>query len=342
MMKNKARIIAAIMMTLPFSTWAHVKWFVNYGVEQTPVSIATMTGAMSFWILLAFSTAVIFATSVLDRRLASFIDLPRCRPLLNRAHNYVPQVVRWGVAVFFLVLGVFYPQVILTPELVVTNPWLKYIHLVIALTAVSRRTSFFAGFLIILLFLYAVQLYGANHMLDYFIFIGIAVYFITQSTLPQQAYGKELEFLRLMLCYSFLWGAIEKFLHPGLYYQLLTTHSYLAMGLNWEFFVRASGFVELCLIWHIYTGRLAGYASIALFAVIVIMAFIPFGLTDFVGHLLFIFPLVAMLLTPRKGHLFRTATGNTLAFLVMLIILLLFSYASYNVLQFGLHTHIHH
>ncbi|WP_007372393.1 hypothetical protein [Kosakonia radicincitans] len=339
MMKSKARILASIIMCLPFSAMAHVKWFVNYGVEQTPLSMTSLTGAMSFWLLLAFSTAVIFATSVLDRKLPSFIDCHRCQPFLNHAHNYVPQIVRWGAALFFLVLGAFFPQVILTPELVVANPWLRYIHLIIALTAFSRKTSFFSGFLIILLYLYAVQLYGANHMLDYFIFIGIAVYLITQSTLKQQAYGKELEFLRLILCYSFLWGAIEKFLHPGLYYQLLTTHSYLAMGLNWEFFVRACGFVELCLIWHIFSGRLAGYACIGLFAIIVVLAFIPFGITDFVGHLVFIFPLVALLLTPRKTHLFRTATASTLAFLLTLAILLFFSYTAYNVLQFNLHIH---
>lgn len=338
-MKSKARILAAIIMCLPFSAMAHVKWFVNYGVEQTPLSIASLTGATSFWLLLALSTAIIFATSVLDRKLPSFIDCSRCQPFLYTAHNYVPEIIRWGTALFFLILGAAFPQVILTPELVVANPWLRYVHLIIAVTAFYRRTSFFSGFLIILLYFYAVQLYGANHMLDYFIFIGLAVYLITQSTLKQQAYGKELEFLRLILCYSFLWGAIEKFLHPGLYYQLLTTHSYLAMGLNWEFFVRAAGFVELCLIWHIFSGRLAAYACIALFAMVVVLAFIPFGMTDFVGHLIFIFPLVGMLLTPRKTPLFRTATMNTLAFLLTLAMLLLFSYAAYNVLQFKLHVH---
>ncbi len=338
-MKSKALILAAIAMGLPLSASAHVKWFVNYGVEQTPLSLQAMTSAMSFWILLAFSTAIIFCTSVLDRKLPSFIDCKRYKPFLAHAHDYVPRMIRCGTALFFLVLGIYFPQVILTPELVVANPWLRYVHLVIALAAFARRTSFLSGFIIILLYFYAVQLYGANHMLDYFIFPGIAVYLITQSTLKQQAYGKELEFLRLIVCYSFLWGAIEKFLHPGLYYQLLTTHSYLAMGLNQAFFVRACGFVELCLIWHIFSGRLASYACIGLFAIIVVLAFIPFGLTDFVGHLVFIFPLVAILLTPRKTHLFRTATGNTLAFLLTLIILLGFSYASYTVLQVNLHTH---
>ncbi|WMU73262.1 hypothetical protein OQ483_02135 [Enterobacter bugandensis] len=86
---------------------------------------------------------------------------------------------------------------------------------------------------------------------------------------------------------------------------------------------------------------LAGYAGIAVLAIIVVLAFIPFGLTDFIGHFLFIIPLVAVLLTPRKKLLFRTATVSTIAFLLMFFILMLFGYVSYYLLHFNLHPHLH-
>ncbi|WMU73267.1 hypothetical protein OQ483_02160 [Enterobacter bugandensis] len=179
-----------------------------------------------------------------------FTERPNFEALLKQSHSYIPVIMRWGTGIFFLTLGVFYPSVILTPELIIENPWLKYVHFLIAFTAFSDKTSFVAGFGIIFLYSYAVQLYGTFHMLDYIIFIGTGVYLITRTFIPHREYAVALELLRFVLCYSFLWGAVEKFMQPDFFYQLLTDHSYLAMGLNWEFYVRACGFVELCLAWH--------------------------------------------------------------------------------------------
>ncbi|WP_342322681.1 hypothetical protein AAEY27_20810 [Kosakonia sp. BYX6] len=339
-MKPNARIIiAAMLMALPVSAWAHVKWFVNYNASMAPESLAFIASSTSFWALLVFATAVIFATSVVDRNVLSLTDCPRFQPLIARAQNGVPGIMHWGIGAFFLVLGAFYPNVILTPELIVANPWLVYVHLAIAITAVSRKTSVIAGCLILFLYSYAVQLYGAFHMLDYLLFVALAIYLITQNLLPTGANARVLALLRLVLCYSFLWGGVEKFMQPNLYYQLLANHPYLAMGLDWAFFVRGCGFVELCLVWHIYSGKLAGYASIAVFALIAVLAFIPFGLTDVVGHFAFIIPLVAILLTPRKTVLFRSATANTAAFLGLLLFLLLFGAMSHAVLQFNTQMH---
>ena len=340
-MIDKKRTAAASIMVLPLMASAHVKWFVDYDTTKAPESLAQMTDPLDFWSLLIFSIAVVFVTSVLDRKIPSLTDRPQFNEWLAKSHNVIPEIMRWGTGLFFLILGVCYPHVILTPELLIENPWLKYIHYAIAITALSRRTSFIAGFGILFLYSYAIQLYGVFHMLDYFIFVGTGVYLITQTILPQRAYGMELELLRFVLCYSFLWGAVEKFMQPDLFYQLLEDHSYLAMGLNWEFYVRACGFVELCLAWHIYTGKLAGYASIGVLATIVVLAFIPFGLTDFIGHFLFIIPLVAVLLTPRKTFVFRTAIASTAGFIMISIALLLFGYMSYYVLHFDLHPHLH-
>lgn len=91
-------------------------------------------------------------------------------------------------------------------------------------------------------------------------------------------------------------------MHPELFHQLLTEHNYLTMGLDWSFFIRASGFVEFCCAWHIYSGRAAGYAGIGVMGFFVTVAVIPFGMIDFIGHFLFIIPLVAILFIPRKSH----------------------------------------
>lgn len=103
------------------------------------------------------------------------------------------------------------------------------------------------------------------------------------------------------------------------------------------FFVRACGFIEFCCTWHIYTGKSASYAAIGVLAMFVVLAFIPFGLTDFIGHFLFIIPLIAILFSPKKADFKFSALSSTLFFLCSLVIYFVFAYTSYYILHFQLH-----
>lgn len=114
----------------------------------------------------------------------------------------------------------------------VENPAMRYVHALIALTAFHRRTSLIAGVGILFLYSYATQLYGTFHMLDYLVFIGTGVYLIMQTLGGDKVRGLTIELVRFTLAYSFLWGAIEKFMQPDLFYHLLEEHSYLAMGMD--------------------------------------------------------------------------------------------------------------
>lgn len=333
-------VIFILALLLPTEATAHVKWFVNYDTTHEPISLAQMLQSVEFIVLLLLSTLVIFLTSVLDRKLASPVDVVRWQPALYRLEHYVPQIMRYGTSAFFLTLAIGFPNIILTPELIIDNPTLCYVHGLIAVTAFHRRTSLIAGVAILFLYSYAVQLYGTFHMLDYLVFIGTAVYLIMQTLRPEVIRGLSIELVRFTLAYSFLWGAIEKFLQPELFFQLLGEHSYLAMGMDWSFFIRCCGFVEFCCAWHIYSGRAAGYAGIGMMAFFVTVAVIPFGMIDFIGHFLFIIPLIAILFTPRKTALFATATGNTLGFVLALMLYLAVSYATYYMLHYYLHLHL--
>lgn len=331
-----------LMAMLPLTAAAHVKWFVDYNTENRPASLLNMLQSVEFMGLLVLATIVIFLTSVLDRKLASPVDVPEWQPKLTLLENCVPAIMRYGTSAFFLTLTLGFPHIILTPELVVENPAMRYVHALIALTAFHRRTSLIAGVGILFLYSYATQLYGTFHMLDYLVFIGTGVYLIMQTLGGDKVRGLTIELVRFTLAYSFLWGAIEKFMQPDLFYHLLEEHSYLAMGMDWEFFVRAAGFVEFCCAWHIFSGRAAGYAGIGLMAFFVIAAVIPFGMIDFIGHFLFIIPLIAVLFTPRKVPLCRTACGSTFAFLVALALYLLVAYAAWYMLYFYLHLDLFH
>lgn len=325
---------------MPVCSQAHVKWFVDYDTTNAPETLASLLSSFSFLGLALLSVMAIFVTSVLDRKWMSPVDRTEWQPHLSALRRMIPDIMRFGSSAFFLTLATGFPNIILTPELVVNNPWLHYLHWLIGLTAFHRRSSFIAGMGIIFLYSYAIELYGTFHMMDYVVFVGTAVYLIMQSVRLQGLQGVELELLRLTLCCSFIWGGIEKFLQPELFYQLLSDHAYLAMGLDWQFFVRAAGFVEICCAWHIYSGRLAGYASIGVLAISVLAAVIPFGVIDFVGHFLFIIPLIAVLFAPRETPLFKTASGSTLAFILMMVVLFAIAYLSYYLLHYHLHPQL--
>lgn len=336
-MKNRLLAAVILLLTVPFIAYAHVKWFVEFDTSKEPESLYAIIREPQLWWLMALSIVVIYITSWLDREWISPVDRPEWQDKLAILQSFAPDIMRYGTGLFFLGLSAGFPYIMLTPELVTDNPLLRYIHIIIGVTAFHRRSSFIAGLGILFLYSYAVQLYGTFHMLDYLVFVGTAFYLIMQSIRPKGESGQEIELLRLVLCYSFLWGAIEKFMQPDLFFQLLKEHPYLAMGMDWEFFVRGCGFVEFCCAWHILTGKLAGYAAIGLMAFFVVAALIPFGLIDFVGHFLFIVPLLAITFTPRRTLPVASALGSTAAFIATLVFLTLFAYASYYVLHYQLH-----
>ncbi len=334
------RFLTMGILLLPFAAAAHVKWFVDYNMEHRPAALLDLVQSGDFMALVILATGVIFLTSILDRKLPSPVDISAWQPALTRLERYAPVVLRCGTAFFFLTLTLGFPHIILTPELVIHNPAMRYVHALIALTAFHRRTCLIAGAGILFLYSYATQLYGTFHMLDYLVFVGVGVHLISQTLCGTEARGLPIEVVRFTLAYSFLWGAIEKFMQPALFHQLLAEYSYLAMGLDPDFFIRASGFVEFCCAWQIFSGRAAGYAGIGLMAFFVIGAVIPFGMIDFIGHFLFIVPLTAILLVPRRVPLCRTASGSTLAFVTTFALFLLTAYAAWYMLYFYLHPHL--
>ncbi|WP_350262581.1 hypothetical protein AAF463_24775 (plasmid) [Pantoea sp. BJ2] len=332
--------LIAVLILFSSVASAHVKWFVNYDTTRAPVPFYETFITVPMLLLLALSLGVIYVTSCLDRLWPAPADLPKWRPLVEKIRNFVPALMRWGTSVFFALLFFFFPDIILTPDLVIDNPGLIWVHLLIALSAPHYKTSFIAGLGILFLYGYAIQLYGLFHMIDYLIFVGTAVYLIVQSVKNTGLITFALEIVRLTSCFAFMWGAIEKFMQPILYEQLLTNHDYLLMGIDMDLYIKAAGFVEFCLTWHILTGKLASFASLVILFILVTLAFIPFGMTDFIGHFLLIVPLIAILSSPREQPVFERSATSTLAFMFTFCFFLMLSYTSYYLLHYQLHLHL--
>jgi uncharacterized membrane protein YphA (DoxX/SURF4 family) len=161
----------------------------------------------------------------------------------------------------------------------------------------SRRTSWLGALGMLGLFALAAAEYGAFHMLDYPIFLGIAAYLVIDSR--RGAAGRDLAnlMLRVSTGLSLLWGGIEKFAYPEWSYMLLQQRPELTMGFNPEFFLVAAGFVEVCAAFLLIAGLLASRAAAALLLAFMVAGIVLFGMVDAVGHLLIMVPLVMIILS---------------------------------------------
>jgi len=327
---NRA-FLAGFVALLPAVCLAHVKWFVDFDTTKPPLSLQGTLSAPLFWQLLILSTLVILATSILDRKIPDFASRAGISEFFEKVNPWVPKLMRFGTSLFFLVLAIGYPKIILTPELVSDNPYLRYVHLAIAITAFSWRTSFVAGIGIILVYAYAVDKYGMFHMLDYIVFIATGAYLINETVIKGAPANKLIEFVRFALCSCLAWGAIEKFAHPQLFFDLLATHTYITLGFDWTLVVMAAGFVEFCCAYHLYTGKTASFGAAAVLAFFFFIAIIPFGFIDLVGHFLFIIPLVAIVLTPRQFKPSFNSIVNAGVFVVAVFAYMLVAYGAFYV-----------
>ena len=68
----------------------------------------------------------------------------------------------------------------------------------------------------------------------------------------------------------------------------MTQHPGMALGFNPEFYMVAAGYVEFCAAYLLITGLLSARASALLLLVLFLVAIMPFGRVDAVGHLVII------------------------------------------------------
>ena len=143
---------------------------------------------------------------------------------------------------------------ILTPELKTDAQWIRWLQLGIALLVLIPRTAFLAGIGIIFLYGYAMAMYGIFHLLDYPIFLGVALYLIIDSLYGEGRRELAHSLLRVMTAVTLLWAGIEKFAYPEWSFQLIQGQPGMALGLDPEFFMVAAGFVEFCAAYLLLTG----------------------------------------------------------------------------------------
>jgi hypothetical protein len=104
--------------------------------------------------------------------------------------------------------------IILTPELTTTSTVIPWLQLFFAACLLSRQTLIIAALGIVFLFGVAIENYGAFHLADYPIFLGIAAY-IGAIGLGTTIFGfRPMDVLRWSTAITLMWASVEKWAYP--------------------------------------------------------------------------------------------------------------------------------
>ncbi|MGH8734533.1 MAG: hypothetical protein ACREVB_12670, partial [Burkholderiales bacterium] len=280
----------AALLTASNPVPAHVKWFAEceYGTHS-PAS--DVLGRPLFWILLlAAATAVALLrelehTSIgqalalrvlqVQRRLAKF----RCRVLICST-------------IFFLAAVATTGNLILSPELTTQLTAVRWLQALAAIALFARRGEPVAGVALLGLFGIGLAEYGPFHMIDYLIFLGLALYFLV----PRWPSATRIRFLRVAAALSLMWVSVEKWVFPGWVMQIVHDHPLITFGFPQTEFVVLAGVVEFALGFGLMWRGLYSVVSALILAAFMSAAILEFGFVDLVGHIVILGVLLAIAL----------------------------------------------
>ena len=227
-------------------------------------------------------------------------------------------VMRSAAAVFFVAValcGLVVSPFFLTPELRTDLPGIVWLQVVAGVCAILRRTTPVTGMLILVFYALGINQYGLFHMLDYFIFLGIAVFFLLSGIKRPRWIAARYITLFASTALTLLWAAIEKWGYPHWTFELLHANPDMLMGMSPEFFMFLSGFVEFNLTFILLSSASSGSRAIAFgLNAIFVLSIFKFGIVDAIGHLLIIAVLVVLVLRgPTNARYFLVLPTKSLA-----------------------------
>ena len=291
-------ILVTILFAIPTSAAAHVKWFSPYALTDTPMALDQLLKAPMFWLFLLGITLVMLAATYIEKRsLANKLTKGLDTATIGMRHR-LDDMMRIGTGAFLIALWVL-GSVILTPELKTDKAWVSWLQLGMALSLFWRMTIPFASIGIVFLWCLGVLEYGLFHLLDYPIFLGIAIYLMIFAWREGPFFPYRWDVLRFGAAITLMWASIEKFAYPEWSFPILDAMPFLTLGLSKDNFMILAGLAEFtlafALIWTPLVCRLSAVVLCALFTA----AIVPFGKIDAIGHLMIILILIGIFVHDR-------------------------------------------
>lgn len=289
-------LLAASVLLFSSDAFAHVKWFAPYDLLCPPRPLFSVVTGTYFAMFSAVMVVVMFMTAYIDvmltHRAAAFNGLVQRISVWFEPNVFL--FMRIGVF-GFLVSVSLYGNVLLTPELKTTWPWVPWLQMLMAALVIHPRTAWVTALGLVLLYGCAIHQYGWFHLLDYPIFLGVAFYLFMISRYREKHSVLALTTLRVLTGITLLWAGMEKFAYPDWSFPLLLQRPNLSMGFEPEFFMVAAGFVEFTAAFLVITVSIAARVSSVLLLFIFTSAIPEFGVVDAVGHAVIIVVLIALI-----------------------------------------------
>ena len=277
-------------LSLPHPAEAHVKWFCAYDIAGRPDGLENVL-CQDFELLTAVAILALLAGGLLEK---TFIGAGLIRSLdrvTGFLTGHVDLMIRASLG-FFLVSLWALGGIILTPELKTVSPLIPLLQIFIAACLVSPKTLPLAGAGLTFLFCDGVVRYGAFHMMDYPIFLGIAAY-LAMTGLGRSVRGiSPMDVLRWSASITLMWASVEKWAYPEWSYPLFISHPELSMGYDPAFFMRAAGVVEFTLSFALLMTPLVRRCAAIMLTATFVSAIGEFGKIDAIGHA----PIIAVLI----------------------------------------------
>ncbi len=294
-MPGPAATILAILTNLLFANQAsaHVKWFCAFDVAGKPRGLENVL-CQDLELLVALALAVLLTGCLVEGSALGNAMMRAIDRVTVGIRDNTELLFRAGGGAFFVALWSM-GGVILTPELKTDQPAISWLQLCMAAGMLSRKTLPFTALGIVFLFAYAVSQYGAFHLADYPIFLGIAAY-LALIGLQRDLFGmRPLEVVRWAAAITLMWASVEKWAYPEWSFPLLDQYPGMTLGYDREFFMRAAGVIEFTLAFAMIWTPLVRRIGATLLAAMFISAIFQFGKIDAIGHSMIIVVLLAIL-----------------------------------------------
>jgi hypothetical protein len=214
--------------------------------------------------------------------------------LMRPVRDNIETIFRASCAFFFIAIwGV--GGVLLTPELKTESVAVAAIQLGMAAGMLSRQTMPLSAVGIFVLFGIGVWEYGAFHLADYPVFLGVAAYLALVGGQTTFFGTRPIDVLRWSAGITLMWASIEKWAYPEWSYPLLATHPEMSFGFTQDFFMRAAGAVEFALAFALMWTPLVRRVAAVMLAAMFVSAVAEFGKIDLIGHTLIVVALLGII-----------------------------------------------
>lgn len=271
---------------------AHVKWFCAFDVAGQPRNLENVLCA-NFELLVGISMLALLMGCLVERTPVSEGMHRAFDRVFDPIQANTELLFRAGCAFFFISIWAA-GGILLTPELKTSSTAIGFLHLAIAAGMLSRKTMPLSAAGIGVLFVVAILQYGAFHLADYPVFLGVAAYLALVGTQSQFFGMRPLDVVRWAAAITLMWASIEKWAYPQWTFPLINDNPAMTMGYDAEFFMQAAGVVEFTLAFALIWTPLVRRVSAIMLAATFIAAIAQFGKIDAIGHALIIVVLLAV------------------------------------------------